>query len=92
MERKLNPLRLKEADIYDVLAYLIRKFGLLRVTTELRKYFINRTDMAFSKVDLENPDGTGTELGQARAWDACLVLLECLEAKCQEYQLDTQDA
>ena len=87
MERRLKPLRLKEADVYDVLAYLIRRHGVGPVVEQLKNYFWDRTDEAFGKVDQDRGDYSFTGMNWARAWDVCGALLECLEGKIKEFEM-----
>lgn len=92
MKRRLKPLRLKEADVYDVLAFLIRKVGVGPVVEQLKKYFQDWTEDAFGKVDLDRQDYGFVGLAEARAWDVCGAMLECLEGKIQEYEMGRKGA
>lgn len=88
MEKRLKPLRLMETDIYDVLAYLIRKHGVGPLVGQLKNYFWDQTNEAFGKVDQDREDYSFTGLNGARAWDVCGALLECLEAKISEFEME----
>ncbi len=87
MERRLKPLRLKEADVYDVLAYLIRRHGIGPVVEQLKNFFWDKTDEAFGGVCQDRSDYSFTGLNWARAWDVCGALLECLEGKIREFEM-----
>lgn len=91
MKAKLGPLSLRRKDVYDVLYFTIRKHGLKAVLDELHNYFMDMTDTAYSGLNAETfcykaPEIIG--IGEARAWDVCLCLMECLKAKSEEYDLD----
>ncbi len=88
MERRLKPLRLKEADVYGVLAYLIRKRGIGVLLEQLKNYFWDKTEEAFGEVDLDRGDFSFTGLSEARGWDVCGALLECLDSKIKEFEME----
>lgn len=86
MKGKLDRLKLGEGDVYDVLGYLIREYGLGTVTENLNHYLQDQTEQAFAQV--ENNDGGGFQgLAQARAFDVCLALSESLNDFAQKYEL-----
>ena len=86
MKVKLDRLKLGEGDIYDVLGYLVREYGLGKVTEQLKTYLEDQTEQAFGQV--ENNDGEGFEgLAKARAFDVCLAMSESLNDYVQKYEL-----
>jgi hypothetical protein len=87
MGEKMDRLKLTGEDIYDVLGYLIRRYGLKAVVGEFKNYLGDQTSTAFDKVDIAADGSCFIGLSKARAWDACTCLVECLLAKVGEYEL-----
>ncbi len=86
-EKEFKGFALEAYEVYDVLAYLLKKHGLGEVAGALTNYLTDQAETVFTKLDFDAGGEMLVGLPTARALDVCAAAAESLSNFAEKYEI-----